>query len=103
MLRGDEHAITKVNPMQNSRIPRCKRLRLVAWRWPEIMKEAQAAEFLQVSVFTLQGWRSKGVGPMWSNVGGVRYRKGDLEAYVASQLRPTTEQQPVGHQLPKDQ
>jgi hypothetical protein len=58
------------------------------------MKEAQAAAYLQLSVFTLQGWRSKGIGPMWSDVGGIRYRKCDLDAYVASRLRATSEQGP---------
>ncbi len=49
------------------------------------LTEGQAAEFLQVSVRTLQAWRQRGGGPEFARPGGgraVRYRRGTLIAYM---------------------
>jgi hypothetical protein len=45
--------------VENPKIRRHQRLRLVSWRWPEVMKEAQAAAYLQLLVFTLQGAQTR--------------------------------------------
>jgi excisionase family DNA binding protein len=44
-----------------------------------------AAEYLDVSVNTLLAWRQQGRGPRWVRVGDrlVKYRRSDLEAYIA--------------------
>jgi hypothetical protein len=44
-----------------------------------LLTEAQAAEFLNLSMRTLQVWRVKGFGPLFVRCGrAVRYRRRDL-------------------------
>lgn len=48
----------------------------------QILNENQAAEYLNLSVKTLQAWRFQCKGPRYSKLGRlVRYRKTDLDAY----------------------
>lgn len=58
-----------------------------------LLNEAQAANYLNVSVRTLQQWRMSGRGPLFTKLSrAVRYRVADLEAYVAGGVaRSTTE------------
>jgi len=48
-----------------------------------LLDQAQAAELLQVSPRTLEGWRCRGGGPRFIRVGRrVRYRLQDLRAWL---------------------
>lgn len=49
-----------------------------------LLTSSDAAEYLRVSVSTLKHWRRVGKGPAYYRFGTmVRYRKEDLENYVA--------------------
>jgi hypothetical protein len=58
-----------------------------------LLTEKEAAEFLAVSDRVLQAWRVSGKGPEFRKLGRVvRYRVGDLEAFVeAGRRRHTSE------------
>ena len=48
-----------------------------------VMRTPEAAEFLQISPRTLEGWRRRGEGPKYSRLGTVVvYTVGDLQAFV---------------------
>jgi excisionase family DNA binding protein len=51
----------------------------------ELLTPPQAAEYLRISLRTLQDWRKKGIGPPSIKFpsGARRYRKRDLDAYIA--------------------
>ena len=55
-----------------------------------LIKERDAAEYLQVPCKTLQGWRSKGYGPCFIRIGkpgkrgAIRYPLGQLQNYAAT-------------------
>jgi excisionase family DNA binding protein len=57
------------------------------------LTEAQAAEYLGLSVRTLQAWRVRGVGPPFARLGrAVRYRRSALATYLdRSTVASTTE------------
>ena len=59
---------------------------------PKILfTELEAAEYLHLSVRTLQGWRVKGSPLTFIKVGrAVRYRLTDLEAFVERGSRRST-------------
>ena len=42
---------------------------------------AELAEELGKSVTTLQNWRTRGDGPPWYNLGGVRYDRADIDKW----------------------
>jgi excisionase family DNA binding protein len=47
------------------------------------LTEEQTAEFLNISVRTLQAWRIKLAGPRFVRVGrAIRYRRSDLTAWI---------------------
>lgn len=54
-----------------------------------LMKPAQAAEYLQISATTLAIWRSTNRSRLpFVKIGGqVRYRRQDLDAFIAENLR----------------
>jgi predicted DNA-binding transcriptional regulator AlpA len=46
------------------------------------LNETQAAEFLGLSVRTLQAWRVRGGGPRYCKIGrAVRYQRGELVSF----------------------
>jgi len=48
-----------------------------------LLNEAQTADFLNLSIRTLQAWRIKNVGPRFVRAGrAVRYRRSDLVAWI---------------------
>jgi predicted DNA-binding transcriptional regulator AlpA len=48
-----------------------------------LLTEVQTAEFLNISVRTLQAWRIKLAGPRFVRVGrAIRYRRKDLTAWI---------------------
>ena len=51
---------------------------------------AEVAEYLRVSLRTLEGWRRRRVGPPWSRLEGqVRYDLHELEAFMeANRVEP---------------
>src|SRR5687767_9991154 len=56
-----------------------------------LMTEQEAGAILRVTVKTLQGWRYRGGGPSYIKVGRcVRYRRQDLEPFVAAAVRTST-------------
>lgn len=61
----------------------------------ELLTAPQAAEFLTVSVPTLSRWRMVGKGPSFvkftrAQQGIVRYRRSDLERFVAESVQAST-------------
>jgi hypothetical protein len=58
-----------------------------------LLNQKQASLYLGVSTRTLEGWRLRGGGPIYSKLGScVRYRLGDLDAFVEGQTRINTSQ-----------
>jgi len=58
---------------------------------PALLNERQAAAFLNLSHRTLQSWRHRGGGPLFTKIGAaVRYRPADLEAWLRQQTRAST-------------
>ena len=52
-----------------------------------------AAEFLGVSPTTLPRWRWSGIGPAYLKIGrSIRYRRVDLEAWLAGRAVSTKDQ-----------
>jgi len=67
---------------------------------PEILDTAEAARYLGISCPTLERFRLKGDGPKFAKLtpgkrGPVRYRRADLDAWVASKLVSSTSDQGV--------
>lgn len=63
--------------------------------YPEVMTEAEAAEFLRVAPKTLQDWRTRGyrktgLGPRYSKAGGIKYLKASLLEWLKAQERTST-------------
>ena len=51
----------------------------------------RAAQVLEVSVRTLEGWRVRGYGPKYRKIGRlVRYTYEDIEEFIDSTLRVST-------------
>jgi hypothetical protein len=49
----------------------------------EYLKDAPAAEFLNLSVYTMRNWRCKGEGPKFRRFGrAIRYKMADLVEYA---------------------
>ncbi len=62
---------------------------------PEILDTAGAAEYVGLSCPTLERMRLTGAGPQFAklspgNRGAVRYRRADLDAWIASKLVSST-------------
>lgn len=52
----------------------------------DLSTESQLAKFLNTEVRTLQSWRYQKIGIPYIKVGrSVRYRKSDVETYLANQ------------------
>jgi predicted DNA-binding transcriptional regulator AlpA len=63
----------------------------------ELLSQKQAARLLGLSVRTLERHRVWGTGPRFCRLGRlVRYRLGDLEAWVTQSLRSSTAEDSVG-------
>jgi Helix-turn-helix domain len=56
-----------------------------------LLTEVQAADYLKLSMRTLQAWRVKGTGPQFVRAGrAIRYRRQDLLVWIKNQtVRPT--------------
>ncbi len=61
----------------------------------EMLDEHETAELLALSVRTLQSWRLRGGGPIFHRLGrAVRYRRQDLEAWLATNAMRNTSELP---------
>jgi len=48
-----------------------------------LLNEAQASDFLNLSIRTLQAWRGRSAGPRYVRTGrAIRYRRSDLVAWI---------------------
>lgn len=55
-------------------------------KFPTLYTTAEAADMLRVNQATLRWWRSKGLGPRPTPIGGrIRYRESDLLAFIDGQ------------------
>lgn len=55
----------------------------------KLLGPEEVADLLGVPIQTLYNWRSRGIGPRAVRVGRhLRYRPGDLDAWVESQTQP---------------
>jgi predicted site-specific integrase-resolvase len=56
------------------------------------MTPANAAEILRVRVKVLERWRGSGDGPAFVRLTSktIRYRRGDIDAFVAGRVRAST-------------
>jgi predicted DNA-binding transcriptional regulator AlpA len=60
-----------------------------------LLNQKRAAQFLGLSVRTLERHRVAGTGPRWARLGRlVRYQQSDLTAWVDSNLRLSTSEMP---------
>lgn len=62
-----------------------------------LLRERDAADYIGVSDYTLQKWRWRSIGPRFVRIGGahgraIRYRKSDLDAYIAQNVVTTLDQ-----------
>ena len=59
---------------------------------PGLLRPADAAEWLGVSVTQLEQWRGAGKGPVFIKLSHktIRYRAADLNAYVAARVQTST-------------
>ena len=56
-----------------------------------LLNERQVAEITGMSVRSLQTWRLRGGGPPYVKLGtAVRYRRGDIHAWLQCNLRSST-------------
>ncbi len=63
----------------------------------EMLTNGEAAELLRIKGQTLRKWRLVGRGPVFTRIGGrVRYRKSDLEAFLAGHRFRSTAEETVG-------
>lgn len=61
---------------------------------PKLMTPDEVAEYLDVSIATLDRWRSTGIGPNYVKAGGgVRYPETSVADYINSQLQLPSEAQ----------
>ena len=60
---------------------------------PQIMNVEEAAKYVRLGVGTLNRFRVTGGGPRYAKLGGaVRYRREDLDAWIAGRIvRSTSE------------
>lgn len=59
----------------------------------KLVSTNEAASILGVKRNTLEGWRTRGVGPKFRKIGSlVRYAETDIEEYLEAQTRRSTSQ-----------
>ena len=63
---------------------------------PEILNTREAADYVRLSKPTLERFRCSGDGPKFLKLSGaaVRYRRRDLDAWIASRLVSSTSEVP---------
>lgn len=64
----------------------------------KLFDQKTSAKLLGISVRTLERHRVAGTGPRYARLGRlIRYREGDLDAWVQGSLRASTSEAPRGH------
>ena len=60
--------------------------------WNALIPETPAAEYLNVTDRTMQGWRRQGGGPRYVKISSrcIRYRRADLRAWAVARMRKST-------------
>ena len=62
---------------------------------PELMNTLEAAQYVRLGKPTLERFRVTGEGPHFAKLGGaVRYRRPDLDAWLASRVVRSTSEVP---------
>ena len=63
-----------------------------------VMTEPEAAEYLGFAPNTLRQWRVEGIGPRYAKPAGkaIRYRKDDLDAWLADGMLATADHRSRG-------
>lgn len=62
----------------------------------EVLNTAEAAHYVRLGKPTLERFRVSGGGPRYAKLGGaVRYRKADLDAWLASRIVASTSEVPT--------
>ena len=57
----------------------------------DLMTTEEAAHYLRIEKRTLENWRVSGRGPLFVRLGGaVRYRRAQLEKFIAQNERAST-------------
>jgi predicted DNA-binding transcriptional regulator AlpA len=57
----------------------------------QLLNQSEAAKLLRLSTRTLERFRLTGLGPMYVKCGrSIRYRTGDLEAWIAQRIVAST-------------
>jgi hypothetical protein len=71
---------------------------------PRLMSERDVARYLSVSVFTLQKWRQKGIGPAFlkllapnTRTAPVRYEREIVDAWISHQTKRDSSTGKVNH------
>lgn len=56
-----------------------------------LITEAAAADYLGISIRTIQAWRVRGGGPSYVKMGkSVRYRPSDIQSWIEAHLASST-------------
>lgn len=63
----------------------------------EYMDEREAGDYLGFSANTLRMWRSEKTGPVYCKKGGVKYRRKDLDDWMASNRVMTSDALEIRH------
>jgi len=59
----------------------------------DMFRTKGAANYLDMAPATLEVWRVRGCGPIFLKLGkAVRYRREDLDSFLASRIRTNTSQ-----------
>ena len=62
-----------------------------------LITEAAAADYLGISIRTIQAWRMRGGGPIFVKLGkSVRYRPSDIQAWIEAHLASSTSEVEAG-------
>jgi predicted DNA-binding transcriptional regulator AlpA len=72
---------------------RCSNVRRTSMdtSFSQLLDQKRVAELLGISPRSMEGWRLTGDGPTYHKVGRrVRYRRSDLEAWLADRRRTST-------------
>ena len=67
------------------------------------LSEPQLARLLGITIYSLQNWRRRDVGPPYARFGrSVRYHRGEVEAWVEAQMHTPKGKILGGDQGPQD-
>lgn len=89
--------------MARARRRRSRRPAYLVYEEKYVIDRRRAAELLNVSERTLERWRRRGEGPLWTKIGRyVRYSFADLSAFLESEISTTVPEGTLDTQRAKD-